>query len=524
VVGAGFAGLYATHRALQDGLDVIGIEAGDDVGGTWHWNRYPGARCDVESVDYSYSFDEELQGEWTWTERFAGQPEIRSYARHVADRFGLYRVYRFGERVRSAVFDESTSTWLVETGGGSRLRARFVVFATGSLSLPHRPRFPGDDGYRGEAYFTAQWPETPVDLTGKRVGVIGTGSSGIQAISTIALVASQLTVFQRTANYSIPTVNGPLSPEELAEIRASYPERRAITRRGLNGSGRDAYEKSALEIDEPERREVFERGWTQGGVAFAKTFRDQMVDDDVNRLAREYVHSKIREIVHDPATAEDLIPTDHPIGAKRICSDSGYYETFNRENVTLVNLRKDPIVRFVDQGIETESGLHPLDVVVYATGFDALTGALLKIDVRGRDDVRLTDAWGHGPVTYLGLAVPGFPNLFLVNGPGGPSVLGNMIAGAEIQVDWVADLVAEALRRGVQELEADADAAEQWTVHVDEVAERTLYTKAKSWYLGANIEGKHQRFMPYAGGLGAYLDICADVKAGDFAGFVFAAR
>jgi cation diffusion facilitator CzcD-associated flavoprotein CzcO len=524
VVGAGFAGLYAVHRARRDGLQAVGIEAGDDVGGTWYWNRYPGARCDVESVDYSYSFDEELQAEWRWTERFAAQPEIQAYAGHVSRRFGLRDLYRFGERVTSAVFDEDTSTWLVETDGGSRVRARFVVFATGSLSIPHKPSFPGVDDFGGEVYFTAQWPETPVDLSGKRVAVIGTGSSGIQAITAIAQVAARLTVFQRTANYSIPTVNGPLSESELTAIHETYPARRAVTRRGLNGSGRDAYEKSAFEIGEDERRAVFERGWTLGGVAFAKTFQDQMVDDEVNRFAREYVHSKIREIVRDPETADDLIPTDHPIGAKRICSDSGYYETFNRDNVTLVNLRKDPIVRVVADGIETAAGLHELDTIVYATGFDALTGALLRIDVRGRGGVRLADAWDDGPLTYLGVSVPGFPNLFLLNGPGGPSVLGNMILGAEIQVDWVADLVADAQRRGVQELEVRADATEKWTAHVDEVAAATLYTKARSWYMGANIEGKKQRFMPYAGGLGGYIDICAEVKHEDYEGFVFTSR
>jgi cation diffusion facilitator CzcD-associated flavoprotein CzcO len=524
VVGAGFAGLYAVHRAGRDGLLAVGIEAGDDVGGTWYWNRYPGARCDVESVDYSFSFDEELQNGWRWSERFATQPEIRAYASHMAERFGLRDRYRFGERVTSARFDESTSTWLVETGAGTRLRAPFVVFATGSLSVPHRPSFPGVDDFGGEVYFTAQWPESPVDLTGRRVGVIGTGSSGIQVVTAIAPVAAGLTVFQRTANYSIPTVNGPLTDAELASIRATYPARRAITRRGLNGSGRDAYEKSVFEVGEEERRAVFERGWTLGGVAFAKTFPDQMVDDAVNRVARDFVHSKIREIVHDPATADDLTPTDHPIGAKRICSDSGYYETFNRDDVTLVNLRTDPIVRVVAGGIETASGLHQLDVIVYATGFDALTGALLRIDVRGRGGIRLADVWDDGPLTYLGVSVPGFPNLFLVNGPGGPSVLGNMILGAELQVDWVADLVAHAGSRGAQELEARADAAATWTEHVDEVAAATLYAKARSWYMGANIEGKKQRFMPYAGGLGSYTDLCARVRDDGYEGFALTSR
>jgi cation diffusion facilitator CzcD-associated flavoprotein CzcO len=525
VVGAGVAGLYATHRARTAGLAVRGFEAGAGVGGTWFWNRYPGARCDVESVDYSFSFDSALQQEWTWSERFATQPEILAYLTHAAERFELREHYTFGERVVSLELDETTGTWLVATDAGTEVTARYVVLATGSLSVPYRPDLPGADDFAGAVLMTAQWPDRPVSFEGRRVGVIGTGSSGIQLVPELARQARELTVFQRTANYSIPAVGGPLPAEELAAVKEGYDERRARTRRGLYGDpARDPYPHHPRAVSEEERTRVLEEAWKVGGVFFARTFPDQMVDEATNRVASEFVRDKIRSIVSDPQTADDLVPVDHPIGAKRICTDAGYFATFNLDHVHLVNLRRDPIERVEAAGVRTASGLHELDVLVYATGFDAFTGALSRLEVRGRGGMRLGEAWADGPETYLGLTVPGLPNVFLLNGPGSTGALANMVLGSEMQVDWAFDLVAETERRGAATFDVSAAAASRWTDFVDETARRTLFVKARSWYLGSNVEGKRERFLPYAGGLGDYVDHCrAEVDAG-YPCFEFAAR
>ncbi|MGY1814671.1 flavin-containing monooxygenase [Blastococcus sp. SYSU D00820] len=520
VVGAGFAGLYALHRSRQAGLTAVAVEAGDDVGGTWYWNRYPGARCDVESVDYSYSFDEDLQREWRWTERYAAQPEIHAYARHVADRFGLRPHLRLGQRVTAAVFDDATSTWTLSTDSGTRYRAPFVLLATGSLSAPNRPDIPGADSFAGEVVFTAQWPEEGVSVEGKRVGVIGTGSSGIQSIPILAESARSLTVFQRSANYSIPAPNRPLTDEDHARIQAEYPQRRAFTRTSSSGSPYEPYPKRATEIDEDERAAAFEARWRLGGVQFAKTFPDQSVDPVVNDMAREFVEARIRAVVHDPRVADDLIPDDHPIGTKRICTDTGYFETFNRDDVRLVNLRREPFVEITPTGVRTTAATYDLDVLVYATGFDAMTGAVTRIDVVGPRGDRIADTWADGPLTYLGVGVPGFPNLFPVTGPGSPSVLANMILAAEQQVDWLLDLVTYCRAHGIDQVEARRDAAETWTRHVDDAAHQTLFVQARSWYLGANIEGKKRVFMPYIGGFGTYRRICDEVGADGYRGFV----
>ncbi|WP_067168733.1 flavin-containing monooxygenase [Microtetraspora niveoalba] len=524
VVGAGFAGLYAVHRALGAGFRAIGVEAAPGVGGTWYWNRYPGARCDVESIDYSYSFDEELQDSWVWSERYATQPEILAYLEHVADRFGLRPHFRFDRRVESARFDEGDATWTVTTDAGEAYRARFVVLATGSLSAPNKPPIPGADRFAGEVLFTAQWPREKVSFAGKRVGIIGTGSSGIQSIPIIAEEAASLTVFQRSPNYSVPAFNRPLTEDEQVRVRAEYPERRRRSAYSGAGTPHETYPKTVFEIDEAERLAAFEARWKEGGVLFGKTFPDQTVDEAVNKMARDFAEAKIRAIVADQRTADDLIPVDHPIGTKRICTDSGYYATFNRENVTLVNLRREPIVSITERGIETGGSSYELDTLIYATGFDAMTGAVTRIDIRGARGARIGDAWGEGPVTYLGMAIPGFPNLFTVNGPGSPSVLANMVLTAEQQVDWVVDLLADCRSRGVTEVEARADSAAKWTGHVDEVAHRTLFPKADSWYVGANIEGKRRVFMPYIGGFGAYRRTCEQVRAGGYEGFVLTAR
>ncbi|MEU6269663.1 flavin-containing monooxygenase [Saccharopolyspora shandongensis] len=524
VVGAGFAGLYAVHAFRRAGLDVICLEAGEDVGGTWFFNRYPGARCDVESIDYSYSFDEDLQRDWVWSERYATQPEILSYIHHVADRFDLRRHIELDKRVVAANFDERTSRWEVRTEDGDEYAARYVLFATGSLSAPNKPDIPGADTFAGETYFTARWPEPGPSLRGKRVGIIGTGSSSVQSVPILAGEADSLTVFQRTPNYSVPALNRPLTDADQRRIREEYPARRAKARMSGGGSPHQAHPKRAAECTPEEREAALEAGWRNGGVLYGKTFPDQFTDIEANDFAREFAERKIRQIVADPRTAEDLIPTDHPIGTKRICTDSGYFETFNLDKVELVNLRREPITRITAAGIETSAGLRELDVLVYATGFDAMTGALTRIDITGPRGDRIKDAWAEGPVTYLGVQIPGFPNLFTVNGPGAPSVLSNMVLTAEQQVDWLAELVRHADETGAAQVEVRDDAAVKWTDHVQQAADATLFPRANSWYLGANIEGKPRRFMPYVAGLGAYRERCEAIKADGYEGFVFTAR
>jgi cation diffusion facilitator CzcD-associated flavoprotein CzcO len=523
VIGAGFAGLYAVHRAVSAGLSVTALEAAPDVGGTWYWNRYPGARCDVESVDYSYSFDEELQRSWTWSERFAAQPEILSYLRHVADRFDLRRHYRFGVDVVAAAFDRGR--WRVRTATGETFAAQFLLCATGCLSALNRPDIPGVDDFAGEVYFTAAWPREDPDLRGKRVGLIGTGSSGIQVAPIIAAQAERLVVFQRSANYTIPMPNRPWSAAEQVQIQKEYAERRRASAYASAGTPHGTYHKNAVDTDPQERLDALWKRWREGGVLFAKTFPDQSSDLAANDIAREFAEERIREIVTDPVVAADLTPDDHPIGAKRICTDAGYYATFNRGNVQLVNLRREAIEEITVDAVRTTETAYPCDVLVFATGFDAMTGALTRIDPTGPRGERLRDIWADGPVTFLGLLVPGLPNLFTISGPGAPSVLANMVLHAEVQVDWVMDLILSARQRGVDEVEPRRDAAVSWTEAVAAAAEKTLFPKAaSSWYLGANIEGKKRVFMPYTGGFGTYRRHCDDVARDGYAGLVMTTR
>lgn len=523
VIGAGFAGLYAVHRAACAGLSVTALEAAPDVGGTWYWNRYPGARCDVESVDYSYSFDEGLQQSWRWSERFAAQPEILAYLRHVADRFDLRRHYRFGVDVVGAGFDRGR--WHVDTAAGTTYAAQFLLCATGCLSAVNRPNIPGADDFSGEVYFTAAWPREDPVLRGKRVGLVGTGSSGIQVAPIIAAEAESLVVFQRSANYTIPMPNRPWSAEEQRQIQEQYPERRRASAYAPAGTPHGTYHQNAVDTEPHERAEALWQRWREGGVLFAKTFPDQTSDPSANDIARTFVEERIREIVADPAVATDLIPVDHPIGTKRICTDNGYYATFNRDNVRLVNLRREPIEAITADGVRTTAATYPCDVLIFATGFDAMTGALTRIDPRGPGGERLRDIWAEGPLTFLGLMVPGLPNLFTISGPGSPSVLANMVLHAEVQVDWVIDLVRAVRRLGVSEVEPRRDAAAAWTAHVAQAAERTLFPRAaSSWYLGANIEGKKRVFMPYIGGFGSYRRHCDDVARRDYAGLVLTTK
>ncbi|ETA95307.1 flavin-containing monooxygenase [Mycobacterium avium] len=519
VVGAGFAGLYALHKLRSNGLRVRVFEAGPDVGGTWYFNRYPGARCDVESVDYCYSFSDALQREWDWSEKYATQPEILAYINWVADRLDLRRDITLNARVNSAVLDEAQLRWTVTTEAGERVTARFCVMATGPLSAAMTPPFPGLDTFAGQVYHTAAWPHEPVDFTGKRGAVIGTGSSGIQSIPIIAEAASQLYVFQRTPNYSVPAGNRPLSDSDRAEVKAHYAERRRMSWRSGGGSPHVAHPKLTMEAAPEERREAFEKRWELGGVLFSKTFADQMIDPVANEEARKFYEEKVRSVIDDPALADLLIPNDHPIGTKRICTDSNYFQTFNRPNVKLISVRKTPIVSIDATGINTTDAHYDLDAIVMATGFDAMTGALAKIDIVGRDGRRLSDDWSGGPRTYLGLGVDGFPNLFLVSGPGAPAVLANMVLHAEANVNWIADCIAYLDAHDYTAVEATTDAVDDWDAECARRADATLFTKADSWYLGANVPGKPRVFMLFVGGFGVYLDICAEVANAGYKGF-----
>jgi cyclohexanone monooxygenase len=520
VVGAGFAGMYMLHRLRGLGLSARVYEQGDGVGGTWYWNRYPGARCDVESMQYSYSFSDELQQEWDWSERYAPQPEILKYANHVADRFDLRRDIQFSTRVESAVFDENANQWSVTTSDGKTVTAQFVVLATGCLSNARMPDIKGLAGFKGKVYHTGHWPHEPVDFTGLRVAVIGTGSSGIQSVPVIAEQASQLTVFQRTANFSIPARNAALMAEEREQFRQNYPEIRRFAREeARNGIYTDMPDRGALDDGDNERRARYEARWARGGLTFMSVYNDLALDKAANDTAADFVREKIAEIVKDPETAKLLQPNSHPIGTKRICIDSDYFAAFNRPNVTLVDLKADPIEEILPNGVRTAAKDYEVDALVLATGFDAMTGSVAKIDIQGRNGRTLNQKWAEGPRTYLGVMSAGFPNLFIITGPGSPSVLSNMIVSIEQHVDWIAGCIGYMRERDLDAMEANRDAEDSWVAHVNEVASATLYPQANSWYMGANIPGKPQIFMPYIGGVGVYRQICNDVAAKGYEGF-----
>jgi cation diffusion facilitator CzcD-associated flavoprotein CzcO len=519
IVGAGFAGMYALYQLRSKGLRVRCFEAGSDVGGTWYWNRYPGARCDVESIDYSYTFSPELEQEWSWTERYATQPEILRYQQFVADRLDLRRDITFSTVVQSVRLDETGLVWDVGTSGGQRVRARFVVLASGALSAVNRPDLPGLDGFKGRVLHTGAWPHEPVDFTGRTVAVIGTGSSGIQLIPQVAETARQVLVLQRTPNFSIPARNYRYDPEQLAQLKAAYAERRSLAWRSVAGTPFPPPDKSTFGVGEEERWRIFEEKWGVGGARFTRSFTDLMSDELANAEAVRFVHDKIRATVRDPAVAERLLPRDHPLGSKRICVDIDYYEAFNRDNVVLVDLREDPIERFGATSVRLRSGSVEIDDLVLATGYDAVTGALTRIDLRGRNGRLLSEEWAAGPQTYLGMTVAGFPNLFIVNGPGSPSVLANMVFTSEHQVRWISDAIADLDRLGKHVLEATPEAQRDWGEHCSKLAEGSLMLKANSWYVGANIPGKPRVFLPFIGGLPRYMDECAEVARGSYRGF-----
>ena len=530
VIGAGFAGLYMVYRLREDGFSVRGFEQGDGVGGTWYWNRYPGARCDSEIMWYSFSFLSDLEQEWPLAERYPGQPEILRYLEHVAGRLDLYKNFTFGARVTEIAYDEAAGLWTVRAEQSSRggttpptidtVTAKYVVTAVGCLSAANRPAFPGADRFGGLSLHTGAWPHEPVDLAGKRVGVIGTGASGIQAIPVIAEQAAHLTVFQRTAQFTIPAENGALDEQFVSLFKLNYPEWRRRARESRGGIPTAGSTASALEVSADERRAAFEAAWGAGGFGFTfGTFMDLLTSEDANETAADFVRSKIDQIVRDPEVADMLKPRSYPFGTKRLPLDTNYYQTFNRPNVTLVDLRRTPVEEITPAGIRTGGGHHDLDVIVYATGFDALTGPLEALGIRGRGGRSLGEAWRDGPRTYLGLSVPGFPNLFTITGPGSPSVLTNMPVAIEQHVEWIGDCLHHLRANAVDTIEAIEPATAAWTDHVQEVASRTLYPKAASWYMGANIPGKPRLFLPYVGGLGSYRKKCEEVAASGYAGF-----
>jgi cyclohexanone monooxygenase len=519
VVGAGFAGMYMLHRLRGLGFSARVFEAGGGVGGTWYWNRYPGARCDVESMQYSFSFSEELDQQWNWSEKYAPQPEILSYANHVADRFDLRRHIVFDTRVTAATFDEVEKRWLVETDRGDTVFAQFLIMAVGCLSAPNRPAFAGIDEFRGPIYHTGEWPHEGVDFAGLRVGVIGTGSSAIQSIPLIAQQAAQLTVFQRTATWSVPAFNEKLTPEYLLTAKTEYPALRAKARGRPTGFYFPFNMKPALEADPDERERQYEEAWARGGLPFLGAFGDLLFEKAANDTIADFARRKIRGIVQDPATAELLCP-ENVLGCKRLCVDTGYFETYNLPHVKLVDVSKTPIERFAADGIEVDGVLYPLDAVVSATGFTAMTGSFDKIRITGRDGRTLADKWRAGPRAYLGIASAGFPNLFLITGPGSPSVLASMIQAIEQHVDWLADCIGHMRDIGassIEPIQADEDA---WVEHVTDVSTVSLRSTCSSWYVGTNIPGRPRVFMPYIGGFPVYVQKCNEVMSNGFDGFV----
>ncbi len=520
VVGGGFAGLYSLHKLRGLGLKVRVYEAGDGVGGTWYWNRYPGARVDIQSLEYSYQFDEDLQQQWEWSERYAPQSELLAYANHVADRFDLWPDIQLNTRVASADFDEAANVWRVETDQGDTVTADVVVMASGCLSSTNIPDIPGRDSFRGRMFHTGRWPKTEVDFTGRRVGIIGTGSSAIQTIPVVAAQAAHLTVFQRTANYSAPAHNGPIPEDVVRNVKASYAQYRAANNATALGADWDYRTDTAMEHTEEERNAEYESRWRRGGLSFYGSFADLLTDPEANFTAAEFIRNKIRQIVKDPVTAEKLCPST-ALGCKRICVDTGYYATYNRPNVSLVDLRATPIDEITPSGLRTSDATHDLDDLILATGYDAMTGALTRMDIRGVRGQLLKDAWAAGPKNYLGLCVAGFPNLFIICGPGSPSVLSNMLPSIEQHVNWIGQTVDYLRRRGLKRIEAKPDAQEQWVAHVNETAAPTILPTCNSWYLGANIPGKPRVFMPYLG-FAPYVAKCEEVVANGYEGFELA--
>jgi cation diffusion facilitator CzcD-associated flavoprotein CzcO len=519
VVGAGFSGLYLLHRLRAMGLAVKVFDKADGVGGTWHWNRYPGARCDIESFDYCYSFSPQLLAEWRWTERYATQPEILRYLDHVADRLDLRRDIVLRTEIIAARFDAEQTAWVLETGDGDELTARYCVLAIGNLSAVQEPAIPGLDTFTGARYHTARWPTGRVDLVGRRVAVLGTGSSGIQTVTAIAPSVERLFVLQRTPNYSMPAQNRTVSEAERDEVLAGWDTRRRLCEESDAGTPLPPPTRRAVDVTPAEREAAYEEGWRRGGIsALSGAFSDMFTSEASNAFAQDFARRRIREIVKDPRVADLLCPHHH-IGTKRTCVDTGYFEIFNRDNVELVDLRRSPIQEANPGGIRTSERQIDVDVIVFATGFDAITGAFDQVEIRGRDGVRLSDRWSGGPRTLLGLQTVGFPNLFFVTGPGSPSVLSNMVVSIEQHVDWIARCLQHLRECGAETIEPTPEAEDRWMSHVDALANATLYPRASSWYVGANVPGKPRRFTVYVAGCGPFRHECDDVAADGYRGF-----
>ena len=520
VVGAGFSGLYMLYRLRELGFSAVAFDEAGDVGGTWYWNRYPGARCDIPTTDYAYSFDRQLEKDWTWSEKYATQPEILAYLQHVADRYDLRRDIRFGTRVTAASWDEASRRWRLRTSHGDEVSCRYYIMASGCLSLPKSPDIEGVDRYRGEVCLTGRWPHDRVDLSGKRVAVVGTGSSGIQCIPLIATQAARLTVFQRTANFSIPAHNGPPPPDRMAWLAADRDGYREAARWSRGGVPVELTDVSGLTAPEEVRRQRFEGAWQSGELfAILGVFNDQGVNPVANELVAEMIREKIRAIVSDPDTAEAMSPKDHPFGTKRPCLDTSYFETFNLPHVRLVNLRRTPIVAVTEAGIDTVDESFEFDAIVFATGFDAMTGPLVSVAVTGAGGVTLEHKWEHGPATYLGLMTTGFPNFFMITGPQSPSVLSNMVVSIEQHVDWIADCLQRLRTENLDRIEPTPLAEAGWVQHSQDCADITLHPRANSWYMGANVPGKPRVFLPYIGGVDSYRRACDEVAEKGLVGF-----
>ena len=521
IVGAGFAGLYQLI-CLRDqlGLNCLIIETGDDVGGTWYWNRYPGARCDTESHAYSYYFSDELLKEWTWSERYPGHAEIRKYINFVANKFNLKKDILFNEKVINAEFNENSNNWSLATNTGKQFQAKFVIAAVGCLSNTNIPNIKGLDSFKGKYYHTGNWPKTGVSFVNKKVGQIGTGSTGIQAVPVIAAEAKHLTVFQRTANYSIPARNAPLSEEFKDHVKKDHNYYREFLKRTPNGHPFEISSRLVSDVSTEEMNQIYEKAWEKGGLQFRATFNDLVTNIDANKTASEFIKGKIRQTVTNKKFANILSDIDHPYAGKRPPIDSHYFETFNRDNINLIDLRSNPIMHIDNEGIQTKENHFDLDIIVFATGYDAMTGPLLNMNITGKQNLKLKDYWKEGPQTFLGLQIPGFPNLFTITGPGSPSVLTNMPMAIEQHVEWVRDCISFMNNKNHSTIEADSKSADKWGDEVNAVANKTLLPTVKhSWYLGANIPGKPQVFMPYAGGLPKYTKACNEVKNNNYKGF-----
>ena len=522
IVGAGIAGIGTLRRLRDDGYSVVVLEAGGGVGGTWYWNRYPGACCDSASEVYSFSFSEELLQSWSWKTRYPTQPQVLEYLEFVSDHFDLNRHIEFGKRVASAVYDDQARNWHITTEAGEVFVTKYFVTAVGNLSQPLVPQLDGLADFAGEVYYTSRWPHTPVDLAGKRVAVVGTGSSGIQVIPAIAGDVQTLTVFQRTANYAIPARNHPLTAEDEAKIKPQYSEIREQARWTPTGNLYEPDPQSALEVEEEERRQRYEADWSVGGFQLLfGGYHDLGMDEDANRTVAEFVKNKIASIVEDPVTREKLTPKDHPIGTKRPPLDESYFAVFNRDNVHLVDLRSEPIERVTETGIRTADTDYPLDVIVFATGFDAVTGSLNKIDIRGVGGTRLKEVWEAGPRTYLGLVSAGFPNLFMITGPQSPSVMSTVTISIEQHIEFLGELLTYARAHRVETIDATVEAQNAWVAEIQDLIAGSLMAKYDSWYLGSNVPGKPRTILTYAGGVGTYRTRLAEIRAADYAGFVF---